>query len=605
MDTPSVSMMNRLAWVRLGRGIRNFIASEVGARAKFLLGALFLQLLAINALNIVSSYVGRDFMTAIAEHNMPGFLRYTVMYVGVFAALTVVAVFYRFAEERLGLLWREWLTRGLIGAYLDHPVYYRLSDRLIANGEIANPDQRITEDVRAFTTTSLSFLLLGLNATLTVLAFSGVLWSISPLLFAVSVGYAAVGSCLAFLLGRPLVSLNYRQADKEAEFRADLLHVREHAESIALGHYEQRLQARLLRHLAEVVGNFKRIIAVNRNLGCSTTGYNYLIQIIPVVLVAPMFIRGHVEFGVIAQATIAFAQLIGAFSLIVTQFQSISSYAAVVARLDSLAGAIEQARAAPVPLTEVCPHHERTAECPICLADIVPVMAATRVREEVDGRVAYERLTLLEPEKGEVLIRDLSISIPRGTKVLVTGPNETAKEALFRATAGLWHTGDGKVIRPPLEQVLFVPERPYLPPGSLREALAPMRAETEPPDARILSTLESLGLGGVLQRAEGLDTERDWHRFIPLSEQQLLACARLVLATPTFAFLERLSNLLSPEQIDRILQALSANAVTYVCLGGTTERRDYYDAVLEVAQDGTWRWEAVEKDRAHPSTGSG
>jgi putative ATP-binding cassette transporter len=533
-------------------------------------------------------------MTAIAARNMSGFVRYTVMYVGVFAALTVVAVFYRFAEERLGLLWRESLTRGLVGAYLDHPVYHRLSDRLVANGEIANPDQRITEDVRAFTSSSLSFLLLGLNATLTVFAFSGVLWSISPFLFAVSVGYAAVGSCLAFLLGRPLVSLNYRQADKEAEFRADLLHVREHAESIALGHYEQRLQARLLRRFAEVVDNFKRIIAVNRNLGCSTTGYNYLIQIIPVVLVAPLFIRGDVEFGVIAQATIAFAQLVGAFSLIVTQFQSISSYAAVMARLDSLAGAIEQARAAPVLLTEVCPHHQRTTECPICMADIVPVLAATRVREEADGRVAYEQLTLLGPERGEVLIRNLSVSIPRGTRVLVTGPNEAAKEALFRATAGLWETGEGKVIRPPLEQILFVPEQPYLPPGTLRETLAPIRAEVGPPDDRILPTLRALGLESVLQRAQGLDTEQDWHRLITLSEQQLLACARLVLATPTFAFLERLSNLLSSGQIHRILRALSANAITYVCMGGTTDSRDYYDAVLEVAEDGAWRWEPTD-----------
>jgi putative ATP-binding cassette transporter len=157
----------------------------------------------------------------------------------------------------------------------------------------------------------------------------------------VGVGYAALGTWMTIWLGRPLVALNYRQSDREADFRAGLIHVRENAESAALLHREGRLRARLLRQIDGLVENFRRIISVNRNLGFFTTGYNYLIQILPTLIIAPRFIRGEIEFGVITQSAMAFAQLLGAFSLIVNQFGSISSFAAVIARLGALAEAVE------------------------------------------------------------------------------------------------------------------------------------------------------------------------------------------------------------------------------------------------------------------------
>ena len=181
-----------------------------------------------------------------------------------------------------------------------------------------------------------------MNSTLAAISFSGVLWTISPLLFGVALGYAALGTLTTVLLGRPLVGLNYRQSDREADFRATLIHVRENAESVALLRREGRLRVRLLSRIDELVANFRRITSVNRNLGFFTTGYNYLIQIIPTLIVAPRFIRGEVEFGVITQSAMAFTQLLGAFSLIINQFGSISSFAAVVARLSALAGAVER-----------------------------------------------------------------------------------------------------------------------------------------------------------------------------------------------------------------------------------------------------------------------
>ena len=214
--------INRLTWTRFVRAVRNFADSESGGRAKLMFAALIVFLLAISGLNVVNSYVGRDFMTAIEQRDMPAFARLALLYIGVFAASTVVAVIYRFTEERLALLWRDWLTRRLITLYLDHPTYYRLSHHGSADGEVANPDQRIAEDVRTFTTTTISFVLLLLNGTLTAIAFSGVLWSISPLLFVVAVAYATTGSILTVVLGRRLIWLNYDQADREADLDRDL-----------------------------------------------------------------------------------------------------------------------------------------------------------------------------------------------------------------------------------------------------------------------------------------------------------------------------------------------------------------------------------------------
>ena len=208
-------------------------------------------------------------------------------------------------------------------------------------GELANPDQRIADDARAFTASALSFFLMAFNSSLTIVAFSGVLVLISPLLSAVAVLYAAMGSYMTLLLGRHLVKLNYDQLDKEAGFRAALIHVRENAESILLARREDVQSARLLRRLDRVITNFRAITTVNRNVGFFTAGYNWLIQIIPAVIIAPAYIAGKVEFGVITQSAMAFSTAVAAFSLFVTQFQSLSAFTAVVARLNSMVDALD------------------------------------------------------------------------------------------------------------------------------------------------------------------------------------------------------------------------------------------------------------------------
>ena len=550
--------MIRLTWKRFRGAIRMLIESEQGPKAMLSALALVVMMLGINGLNLVNSYVGRDFMSAIENRNFQSFQTHALLYALVFIASTVVAVFFRFTEERLGILWREQLTWHLTESYLSARTYYRLDS---ATG-VANPDQRISEDVRAFTTTTLSFLLLILNGTLTAVSFSGVLWSISPLLFAVAVAYAVCGSALTVVLGKPLMRINYNQLDMEANFRADLIHVRENSESIALSHREGRFRARLKSRLDALANNFRRLIRVNRNLGFFTTGYNYFIQIIPAIIIAPMFISAQVEFGVITQSTMAFATLLGAFSLIVTQFQSISAFTAVTSRLQVLSEAIEKT------------HH--TTPC------------AIRV-EETPERVAYENVTLASSDRTRVLIEDLNLEILRGERWLVAGEDDSPKVALFRATAGIWDCGDGRIARPGLDDILFLPERPYLPPGSLRDVLLRTGMESVIKDADIGIVLRQLGLEAAVERVGGLGADEDWDDVLSIGEQHLLSIARIFLARPAFVFLDRPGSSLPRAQIATILDMLKDQGTAVVVLAKDVEANLPYDSILEIKADGKWQ----------------
>jgi putative ATP-binding cassette transporter len=431
-----------------------------------------------------------------------------------------------------------------------------------SNAVVENPDQRIADDVRAFTTTTLSFVLLLTNALLTVIAFSGVMWTISPMLFSVAVLYAVLGSVLTVLLGRPLMGLNYDQLDKEADFRSELIHVRENAESIALNRDESQLRSRTLRYFDALQGNTERIISVNRRLGFFTTGYNNLIALIPALIIAPLFMRGEVEFGVITQAAMAFGQLLGAFSLIVTQFQSISWFAAVIVRLGSLMEAMDQAQTTGVSAIERC---------------------------EQDNVLVYDKLSLQSPRDGRTLLKELSVSIPEGMRLLVTGEDESAKLALFRATAGIWHTGSGRIISPGCDAMLFLPEHPYVPPGSLRQLCARGNASTVVSDDLIEKTLEALDLEHVWKRAGGVDIEHDWSTILSLGELQLLAVARVCLALPRFVFLDRLGTSLSEKHVERALGLLSKLGVTYLSIGNSEDKPEDHDAILSIAANGEWK----------------
>ena len=554
-ETTSDARLTRKTWHLFVSAVRNFVTSEVGGKAAMMLGLLLVLLLGINGLNVVNSYVGRDFMSAIERRDQPEFVRQTVRYLVVFGVLTTATVLSRFLEERIGLLWRRWLTGNVVHAYLSNRAYLRLT----SDASLGNPDQRIAEDCRTFVTMTLSLLLMALNGTLTVIAFAGVLWSISRTLFLVGLGYAAIGSLLTVLLGRRLVDLNYRQADREADFRATLIHVRENAEPIALLHREREIESRLLSRLAALVGNMKRIIGVNRNVGFFTTGYNYLIQLIPILIVAPLFMRRETEFGVITQSTMAFSHLLGAFSLIVTQFPTISSYASVLARLDALATRIQ----AP------------------------PPDDPSLVIIEAHGRLAYEKLTLRAPHEARVLVRELDLEVTPGSRLVIRCQDPAARRALMWATAGMWSDGAGRIVRPALAHVAFLPERPYLPPGTLRTTL---RGDNEAPpsDAEIGAALARLGAEDIVTNAAGLDVEHTWDKVLSTRDQALLSVARLMLGRPRFAFVDNLGRTLGDEEVPAVLQALAEFEITVVVLEGVNGEVAGEAAVV-IADDGSWQ----------------
>jgi putative ATP-binding cassette transporter len=286
---------------------------------------------------------------------------------------------------------------------------------------------------------------------------------------------------------------------------------------------------------------------------------------------------------VITQSAIAFTQLLGAFSIIVNQFQSISSYTAVLARLGALAEARESAKA-----------EEEAA--PIAFS-------------HEEGRIVYSGLTLRSPRSGRVLINDLSVTIPQDTHVLVRGRDETARSALFLGTVGLWDVAEGRIGRPSLEQILLVTELPYLPPGTLRELLmrpwpeAPLPwkqtlSDIQVPEEEIMETLAALKIDTMVKGFGGLDQRQHWENILPLDQQQMLVLARVLLSQPRFVFLDRPSSTLGPERVDWILDLLKERSIPYVTFESdeSSVNPDRYDAVLEIKEGGTWEFKSA-KDR--------
>jgi vitamin B12/bleomycin/antimicrobial peptide transport system ATP-binding/permease protein len=326
---------NRRALFQVVAMGRPFFVSTLRWRAAGALALVMALLLGLNGLNVANSYIGRTFITALSKRNREQYVVFALLYLAVFAASTVVGTLHQYVQDRLALSWRDWLTRHLVDRYMSG----RTFDRIRANVEIDNPDQRIAEDVKLFTSTLLSFIVMVANSVLTTVAFAGVLWAITPKLFLAAVLYAAFGSLLTVLFGYRLVGLNNAQLRNEADLRCSLIQAREGVGPSSGPGPSRGDEAH--DRLGSVVENCRAIIVVNRNVGFFTSGYHYLIPLVPVLIVVPSYLRGEIELGVITQSAMAFAQLLGGFSLIVAQFQSISSFAAVIERLGSLWEEIE------------------------------------------------------------------------------------------------------------------------------------------------------------------------------------------------------------------------------------------------------------------------
>jgi len=547
-----------------------FFASAQQRKAQGYLTVLVILALSVGGVQVLMSYAGRDFMTAIAQKNTAAYWRLLGLYLGTFALAVPLGVYYRWTEQRLALLWRQWLAERLIERYFNNRAYYRLR----GSEGIDNPDQRISEDVLNFTTNSLSFLLIALNAGVTLAAFLGVLWGISGTLVTVLFAYAIAGTTLSVLIGSRLVRLHYRQYQKEADFRYGLVRVRDNAESIAFYHGESREQNDLVSRLKEAVLNSIVIIAWNRNLAFFTNSYNYAALVLPIAVVAPMFMRGEVEFGVVTQAAGAFAQVLAAVSLIITQFEGLSTYLAGVQRLGTLWENLDDFDA----------DEERTAR------------EASQQLDEDSRVVKLDELTVCTPGKSKTLVDGLSFELKRKQSLLIMGASGTGKSSVLRTIAGLWPSGTGSLERPPLAELMFLPQRPYMVQGNLRDQLLYPYPERKVDDGKIREVVAEVNLSDVFGRVEDdLDRVVDWTNVLSMGEQQRVAFARLFLRKPRFAFLDEATSALDEENQDTLYRLLQESGIGFISVGHRKTLTQYHDRVLQLESTGTWELKAARE----------
>ncbi|XP_047961441.1 ABC transporter D family member 2, chloroplastic-like isoform X2 [Salvia hispanica] len=483
--------------------------SDDRAAARWRLATVFALTLGTSAISVGFNFLGRDFFNALADKDQERFTKQLVYYLAAFAGGIPVFVLRDYAKDTLSLRWRSWMTSFYMDRYMKNQMFYKIQSQSI----IDNPDQRIVDDLSAFTGTALAFSLMLFNAIVDLISFSNILYSIYPPLFAVLLAYSLGGTAISMYLGRDLVTLNFLQEKKEADFRYGLVRVRENAESIAFYGGEENEILLLLKRFSSAFENQSKLLLSSRNLDFFTSGYRYLIQILPAAVVAPMYFSGKIEFGVINQSVSAFNHILGDVSLIIYQFQAISAFSAVIDRLGEFDDLLSKSET----ITVADPTEEIVRE----FCNINDSCASNASMPPGRGRelLMLENVTLLTPSKA-TLIRDLSLEIFEKEHLLITGPSGSGKTSLLKAIAGLWSLGKGTIkfydrnakdsspclpinvasseitvvdkMKPEwniLEKrnargVFFLPQKPYMVLGTLRQQLLyPTWSDTTTPNS--------------------------------------------------------------------------------------------------------------------------
>jgi vitamin B12/bleomycin/antimicrobial peptide transport system ATP-binding/permease protein len=546
-----------------------FLQSNQRAKAYGLFVLLLLLSFSVSGVAVLMSYISRDFTTALSEKKAGEFYYYCGLYLAALLLAVPIAVLYRYCEERLVLLWRGWFSDYLIKKYLGQRRYYRLR----WNAEIDNPDQRISEDLRNFTSTSISFVLIILNSTVTLFAFAGVLYTLSPLLTIILLLYAFFGSLFSIIIGKRLIRLQRRQLKREASFRYSIIRIRDNAESIAFYRGESRESADIIGKLSALIRNTVLVIGWNRNLAFFTTGYHFLSLLIPTVVVAPRVLRGEVDFGAITQAASAFAQILAAVSLIVTQFERISQFAAGMTRLGEFWDALHEEERAPV---------------------------AAKLRSHTTDALALRKVKVETPDKKRTLLDDLDLRIEPGQSLLIMGESGSGKSSLLRLIAGLWTSGEGDIQRPELAEIMFLPQRPYMVPGTLRAQVMYPGREKMGRDRVVEEIISKVNLGRLLDSKVGLNRILDWGNVLSLGEQQRLSFGRFLFANSKMAFLDEATSALDDDNEALIYDLLRQTGKTYISVGHRQSLRKYHDHILEVEPEGNWRFGRLVNGEVQP-----
>ncbi len=500
-----------------------YFKSEDGWAGRLLLGAVIVLELGKVAIDVMINLWNNRFYNALQDRNWDSFVAEILFFCVLAAIYIAIAVYQLYLNQWLQIRWRRWLTTHYLQRWLEDGTHYRMQ---ILGDAADNPDQRMTDDVKLFAERSMTLGLGILNSIVTLGSFIVLLWNLSaaaPIhlfgaqwtipgyLVLAAVLYAVFGTLLTHLIGRPLVGLYFNQQRYEADFRFNLVRVRENGEQIALLAGEGAERERLLNRFAAVINNWFRIMIQTKRVMFFSVGYAQVAIVFPFIVVSPAYFAGSVALGGLMQTASAFESVRVALSFFVTNYRELAEWRAVVERLTSFERSIAAAR-------------EVTRTPPVIEVAAQPGAAGVTL-DAVDARLPA----------GTPLVAADHVAIAPADRVLVTGPSGSGKSTLFRAIAGIWPFGTGRITVPAGSDVMLLPQRPYFPLGSLKAAVSYPALPGRFDETQMRETLAAVGLPGLGSR---LDEEAHWNRILSLGEQQRLALARAILHAPRYLFLD-------------------------------------------------------------------
>ena len=541
----TILTLPRDAW-RLARPF--FVNSDQRWKARGLLAVIILLNIGTVQIDVLFSYWQRAFYNTLQTKDFDGFLDLMLTFkqteqglmpgfVTIAAVSIAAAVANRYISQALQIRWRQWMTTTLLTDWLAERAYYRISLTATGDGN-DNPDQRITEDVKEFVELSLTTSIDFISNVVSLGSFTYILWTLSGMIavFGVEIPaylvwvaliYAAFGTALTHLIGRPLIRLRFRQQKVEADFRFSLARLRENMEAVALSGGEAQEQRSLLARFAAIRANWWDIMQRGKLINIFVNGYSQVSSVFPFIVAAPRYFKGNLELGGLTQTVGAFSQVQGAMSWFVTSYALLANLRAIIDRLLTFRTAIDAARAQGRDGLTVAPTNP-------------------------DG-FTLEDATLRLPD-GRVLLDHTALALAPGVSTAITGRTGSGKSTLFRALAGIWPFASGTV-RPGPGRALFLPQRPYFPLGTLREAICYPAEATAFSEAAITEALGDVGLASLAAR---LDDRDAWGQILSGGEQQRLSLARALLIAPSWLFLDEATASLDPATEQSVLATLRA-----------------------------------------------